>query len=165
MTAGNSSEILVALKANRCLLVVTNVSSQSQGLKLLVEIPSGAVALGANSYLKRTHFVNIPSWSTDKVSFRFHFPSIPSGGRHFHSFPVIVAKHRTNEIVSWNDGERHTARSPVDRERATTRLSDRRWRIRFRFDVGSMAHSVGDWWARQSPFIFLSFICFHNLPI
>merc|ERR1719295_1118028 len=79
---------------------------------MLVEIPSGSMACGPNNSMKRTHFVTISSYSTQKIKFWCYFPSGPSGKLvDFYSFPIIVAQHRTNRIVSWTAAQKLMVKS------------------------------------------------------
>eukprot|EP01083_Nonionella_stella_P120625 361553_1 len=96
------------LKVYRCVIVLTNVSSVEQNLKLLVEIPSGSIPCGKDSsYFNKTHFITIPSYSTDKLDFHFYFPEFDDkdDANRFYSFPIIVSKHRNNKIVSWTKAQ------------------------------------------------------------
>eukprot|EP01083_Nonionella_stella_P259887 886805_1 len=96
------------LKMYSCVIVLTNVSSMEQNLKLLVEIPSGSIPCGKDSsYFNKTHFITIPSYSTDKLDFHFYFPEFDDkdDANRFYSFPIIVSKHRNNKIVSWTKAQ------------------------------------------------------------
>ena len=128
------------LKLYCCLIVVTNVSSQSQSLKMLVEIPSGSMPCGPNNSKQRTHFVVIGSYSTQKIKFWFYFPESPrSDDFHLYLMLIVVAKHRSNRMVSWTAAQQLRVRAAVDEERGAD-------------DDGSSSKSASLWaqWRRLS---------------
>eukprot|EP01084_Bolivina_argentea_P227944 385061_1 len=60
-----------------CCIVLTNVCSIEQSLKVLVEIPSGSIPVNkGDNYYNKTHFISINSYSTKKLQFLFYFPSV-----------------------------------------------------------------------------------------
>eukprot|EP01084_Bolivina_argentea_P255068 428922_1 len=109
------NDCFYTLKVYCCLIVLTNVSSMEQNLKMLVEIPSGAVPCGKNSYFNKTHFITIQSYTTEKLLFYFYFPE-RKGNDKFYSFPIIVSKNRNNKIVSWTKAQKLNVISSINKE-------------------------------------------------
>eukprot|EP01083_Nonionella_stella_P069901 186629_1 len=114
------------LKMYSCVIVLTNVSSMEQNLKLLVEIPSGSIPCGKDSYFNKTHFITIPSYSTEKLDFRFYFPEYDDkdDANRFYSFPIIVSKHRNNKIVSWTKAQKLHVVSSVRKQEESSQVQD-----------------------------------------
>lgn len=70
-------------------VVVTNPTSSSQTLELLVQIPSGAIPVAGSDYTK-SFPVQLASFSTQKIDTEFYFPKA-SGDQPFQVYPVQVA--------------------------------------------------------------------------
>lgn len=71
-------------------IVVTNPTSSSHRLDLLVQIPEGAVPVGGSDYTK-SYPVRLESFSTERLEVMFYFPS-SSGEGSFAVYPVRVSK-------------------------------------------------------------------------
>eukprot|EP01083_Nonionella_stella_P317539 1156843_1 len=110
-----SQHTFYTLKVYCCVVVLTNVSSMQQELKLLVEIPSGSIPCGKDNYFNKTHFITIHSYSTDKLQFYFYFPEFvdKKDKDRLYSFPIVVSKHRNNQIVSWTKAQKLNVVSSV----------------------------------------------------
>eukprot|EP01083_Nonionella_stella_P069902 186637_1 len=110
-----SQHTFYTLKVYCCVVVLTNVSSMEQELKLLVEIPSGSIPCGKDNYFNKTHFITIHSYSTDKLQFYFYFPEFvdKKDKDRLYSFPIVVSKHRNNQIVSWTKAQKLNVVSSV----------------------------------------------------
>lgn len=70
-------------------VVVTNPTSSSQTLELLVQVPSGAIPVSASDYTK-SFPIQLASFSTRKIDIEFYFPK-ESGDSPFQVYPVQVA--------------------------------------------------------------------------
>eukprot|EP01083_Nonionella_stella_P120626 361557_1 len=110
-----SQHTFYTLKVYCCVVVLTNVSSMEQELKLLVEIPSGSIPCGKDNYFNKTHFITIHSYSTEKLQFYFYFPEFVDkrDKDRLYSFPIVVSKHRNNQIVSWTKAQKLNVVSSV----------------------------------------------------
>ena len=80
-----------------CQVVVTNPTSSSQRLDLLLQIPQGALPAKGGDYTKTMHALLDP-FSTEKLDYYFYFP-IASGENTFAHYPVHVA--RDEEAIAW----------------------------------------------------------------
>eukprot|EP01084_Bolivina_argentea_P235029 395615_1 len=90
-----------------CLIVLTNISSIEQNLKVFVEIPHGSIPCGKGNYYNKTHFITIPSYSTQKISYRFYFPYASSDdNKKYYSFPIIISKYKNNKIIAWTKAQK-----------------------------------------------------------
>ncbi|NNE92309.1 MAG: hypothetical protein HKN23_11730 [Verrucomicrobiales bacterium] len=82
-----------------CQVVVTNPTSSTQKLDLLLQIPQGSLPVMRTDYTKSQH-VRLDPFSTQKVDYYFYFP-VNSGDGTFAHYPVHLAKEE--EIVAWAD--------------------------------------------------------------
>lgn len=80
-------------------VVVTNPTSSTQKLDLLLQVPQGALPVQSSDYTKTQH-VRLAPFSTQKVETHFYFPS-NSGEGTFTHYPVHLAK--SEETVAWGD--------------------------------------------------------------
>ena len=80
-------------------VVVTNPTSSTQKLDLLLQVPQGALPVQSSDYTTTQH-VRLAPFSTQKVETYFYFPSA-SGDGSFTHYPVHLAK--SEETVAWGD--------------------------------------------------------------
>ncbi|MDF1825154.1 MAG: hypothetical protein P1U68_10960 [Verrucomicrobiales bacterium] len=71
-------------------VVVTNPTSTTHRLDLLLQIPAGSVPVGGSDYTK-SYPLSLDPFSTRRLEVSFYFPK-PSEGEVFTSFPAQVAK-------------------------------------------------------------------------
>ncbi len=79
-----------------CQVVVTNPTSATQNLDVLVQIPEKAMPV-LGSKLTRSQPVQLGPYATQKIEYSFYFPMIGD----FASYPVHVA--RDEAVVTWAD--------------------------------------------------------------
>ena len=80
-----------------CQVVVTNPTSSSQKLDLLLQIPQGAIPANGSVFTKTQH-VHLNPFSTQKVETYFYFPD-DSGDGVFGHYPVQVAA--DEKLIAW----------------------------------------------------------------
>lgn len=80
-----------------CRVVVTNPSSATRKLELLLQVPQGAMPANGSDYT-RTESARIEPFSTYRTDYWFYFPS-PSTAAGFEHYPVHVSKE--DEVVAW----------------------------------------------------------------
>jgi len=78
-------------------VVVTNPTSSTQRLDLLLQIPQGAMPANGSDYTKTQH-VRLAPFSAAKQEFYFYFPA-SSGEKKFPHYPVQIAK--GEKVISW----------------------------------------------------------------
>jgi len=74
-----------------CRSVITNVSSVEQTVELLLQIPSGAVAVH-ESYQTKSKTIKLAPYQTETETFYFYFPAPSEKDKSFACFPVHVNK-------------------------------------------------------------------------
>ena len=80
-------------------VVVTNPTSSTRNLEVLLQIPRGALPAAGSNYTDTEH-VQLAPFSTRKLETRFYFPGA-SGEETFPIYPVHVAQE--NEVLAWGD--------------------------------------------------------------
>jgi len=80
-------------------VVVTNPTSSTHRLDLLLQVPEGAVPANGSDYT-RTASIRLDPFTTQKVETFFYFPS-PSGEEPFPHYPVHVAK--DERPIAWTE--------------------------------------------------------------
>ncbi len=78
-------------------VVVTNPTSSTQRLDLLLQIPRGALPANGSDYT-RTQHVQLAPFSAAKQEFYFYFPA-SSGEENFPHYPVQIAKEE--KVIAW----------------------------------------------------------------
>ena len=81
-------------------VVVTNPTSSSHQLDLLVQIPAGAIPVAGSDYT-RSYPVGMQPFSTQRQEVYFYFPE-PSGEKSFAVYPVRVSKNE--EVIAVGEG-------------------------------------------------------------
>lgn len=78
-------------------VVVTNPTSSSRNLEVLLQIPRGALPAGGSRYTD-TRQVRLEAFSTVKLEYHFYFPT-PSGESAFPHYPAQVSG--GGEVLAW----------------------------------------------------------------
>lgn len=87
-----------------CQVVMTNPTSSTQKLDVLLQLPEGAMPVALADYTK-TYPVKLDPFSTEKLEFAFYFPEA-SGEKGFSHYPVHIAKDESP--IAWSEPFRFT---------------------------------------------------------
>eukprot|EP00486_Rosalina_sp_Unknown_P013750 CAMPEP_0201592464 /NCGR_PEP_ID=MMETSP0190_2-20130828/190352_1 /ASSEMBLY_ACC=CAM_ASM_000263 /TAXON_ID=37353 /ORGANISM="Rosalina sp." /LENGTH=1532 /DNA_ID=CAMNT_0048051251 /DNA_START=647 /DNA_END=5242 /DNA_ORIENTATION=- len=74
-----------------CRSVITNVSSVEQEIEVLLQIPSGAIAVN-QSYFTKSYKLKLSPFMTERLTYYFYFPLPSDKGNNFRCFPVHINK-------------------------------------------------------------------------
>eukprot|EP01083_Nonionella_stella_P280997 956133_1 len=74
-----------------CRSVITNVSSVEQEVEVLLQIPSGSIAVN-QSYTTKSYTLSLSPFMTERLTYYFYFPLPSEKGANFQCFPVHINK-------------------------------------------------------------------------